>query len=110
MKGVSIALETVVYIILAVIVLTVLLYFLTSQAGPAQVSVNDERTRTTLCGKYVYYDYSCTDSSKVEKDVPNPTILNELTVICKKLESACNTFEQQKCIQRCCRLFCPTTT
>ena len=70
MKGVSIAMETIIYIILAIIVLTVLLYFLTSQAGPAQTRVELENQRNTLCGKYVKYDPTCQDPSEDPEVIP----------------------------------------
>jgi hypothetical protein len=104
MKGISIAIETIVYIILAVLVLTILLYFLTSQAGPAQTSIDNERNRDSLCGKYIGKDITCANPEKVD----DTNIKSQLFDVCKKIESfSCKTSLDKTCIQKCCSIFCP---
>ena len=104
MKGVSIALETIIYIILAVMVLTVLLFFFTSQASPAQNRVELEKKRAQLCGKYIQYDNRCDQLSQVPA-----TIATDLLGVCGKLDvRQCGAGGNNKdCIQYCC-LECPT--
>ena len=63
MKGVSLAIETIIILILAVSVLTVLLFFLRSQVGPAQDTATLLREQTSACSAYVGADPACTDAT-----------------------------------------------
>lgn len=109
MKGISIAMETIVYIILAVMVLTILLFFLTSQASPAQTMTELQNKRTQFCGRYTQYDSRCDRLDQV-RDVPDMvTTVRELLTTCGKLEiPQCGAGgNDQNCIQLCC-LMCPS--
>jgi hypothetical protein len=97
MKGISIAMESIVYIILAVLVLTVLLYFFTSQAGPAEDRFNLEQKRSSLCGQYSRQDISCSDISRVAAPV-----VDELVEVCGRLKEKDCPNNRQKCVQSCC--------
>ncbi len=109
MKGVSIALETIIYIILAVMVLTVLLFFFTSQASPAQNRVELENKRAQLCGKYIQYDNRCDQISRAQSDPIGVDVATDLLSVCSKLDvRRCGAGgNDQDCIQYCC-LECPT--
>ncbi len=108
MKGISIAMETIVYIILAVLVLTILLYFFTSQAGPAQDRTRLEEQRSNLCGLYSQQDVNCNNMNAVDASTRT-----SLLGVCGKLtEPSCaagQNYDAQKCIQNCC-FTCPRAT
>ena len=101
MKGVSIAMETIIYIILAVTVLTVLLFFFTSQAGPTQTRVELENKRAQLCGQYAQADFQCDSPQKA-----NPKTVSDLVSTCKSLDVPECPTNAVNCIQRCC-ITCP---
>jgi len=107
MKGVSLAIETIIYLILAVTVLTILLYFFLSQASPVETEFELRQKQATLCGRYVNVDPKC------EGDGTNPkgdaAVISELVKTCEKLgidPSYCPT-QNLHCIQVCCNV-CPT--
>jgi hypothetical protein len=112
MKGIAIAMETIVYIILAVLVLAVLLYFLTSQANPVQQTAQLERERAQLCSQYVSYDRTCSDITKASgaKTGDNKDLVSELLETCGKIPSASAPigYTSIQKIQRCCYT-CPTS-
>ena len=58
-KGISLAIETIVFIILAVTVMSVLLLFFTKTVGDTQTPIDREKERIILCGKF-FSVYSCT--------------------------------------------------
>lgn len=103
MKGISIAIETVIYIILAVLVLTILLFFFTSQSGPAQQEISLQRERNELCGRIATAEPKCEDLTGV-----NGNELSRLkTDICTTALKLCTGGEDDKvCIKKCC-IFCP---
>ncbi|MBI4896186.1 MAG: hypothetical protein HY832_01425 [Candidatus Aenigmarchaeota archaeon] len=101
MKGISIAIETIVYIILAVTVLSILLFFFTSQAGPSRRDLDYQRIRNQYCGVYANQNPTC-DQAKDAK------LTDEITKIkdaCKNLK-ICTTQPDHECILNCC-IFCP---
>ena len=59
MKGMAIAIETVIYLILGVTVLSIALFFFLTQAGPAQDQFKLESDRNKFCGSYVSIDFEC---------------------------------------------------
>jgi len=113
MKGIAIAVETIVYLILAVTVMTVALMFFLSQGGKAQTDFEIEAARSSACASYQYYDPQCTntDSAKIPKQIQK-----DLNTACAKyserrnLELRCvsgaETIGDIKCVQQCC-LACP---
>ncbi|MBI4170133.1 MAG: hypothetical protein HY514_00420 [Candidatus Aenigmarchaeota archaeon] len=115
MKGVSLAIETIIFIILAVTVLSVLLLFLTGTGGPAQDRVALESNRNIICGDYVRAVPLCDNDGSGSKIKD----LNKLKDICIKLGAAnpqgktpaakdpCGQSGQvEECYAACCRLFC----
>lgn len=102
-KGMAIATDTVIYIILAVVVLTVLLFWFNSEAGRAQNAVELRNKQSALCSQYTGVDPTCEgiggDRPKGFAGTP------ELIKVCKDLKSYnnCNTGSNQLyCIQECC--------
>ena len=100
MKGVAIALETIVYLILAVTVLTVLLYFFTSQANPAQNRLELLRQQQDGCLSFAKQQKSC-------QDITFPQAA-QLEKTCKALNDfqSCRTGGIDQCFRECCRAFC----
>jgi|GEM_PF-2217004 len=111
-KGVAIAIETVIFIILAVVVLTVLLLFFNTQAGTAQDKFKREAERTEFCRQYVQYDPACGNRDEVTG--PNrATILKGINEACGGLNVPnCQRGSEQEaspeCIRNCCSIFCPS--
>jgi hypothetical protein len=110
MKGISIAIETIIYLILAVVVLSVLLMFFTTLGGQSQHQVQMEYQRNQRCGQYTMYDTKC---ESVENNFPKNIqgrgkILEELAKACKYLQfDQCNSDTATiECIKNCC-LGCP---
>ncbi|MBI4163128.1 MAG: hypothetical protein HY513_05580 [Candidatus Aenigmarchaeota archaeon] len=99
MKGVAIAMETVIYLILAVTVLTVLLYFFTSQANPAQNRLELYRQQQDGCLAFAKQQKSCQ-----EIDFPQKA---QLEKTCRQLSEfqSCTT-GGLNCLRECCRTFC----
>ena len=110
-KGIAIAMETIVYIILAVLVLAILLYFLTSQAGPAQSEAELQLARAELCLDYTAYDSTCENPNKIPSNAvtkKNKNLLAELFRVCKAISGTrCSGQLTPACIQTCC-FVCPT--
>ena len=106
MKGVSLAIETIIFIILAVTVLSVLLLFFTKTGGDAQTRTELLNQRDLLCGNFVQNNLKCTVGGQPQ--------ITSLLEVCGKLDAVnCpdgkNTIDstaQSKCIQACCSLFC----
>lgn len=115
MKGVSIAIETVIYLILAVTVLSVLLLFFLKIGGPAQDQYTLEATRNTLCGVYTSQDFACVGKGDNPVSGMDPKKIEELVNTCRELNRRGFAYlcsgpatgsEGLKCIQDCC-LTCP---
>jgi hypothetical protein len=112
MKGISIAIETVVYLILAVTVLSVSLFFFLSQAGPAQDQYTLEANRDRYCMTYVSMDFSC--EGKGTDPVPGASmeLRTKIGTACNEMARRfgfpyeCNGAATLKCIQQCC-ITCP---
>ena len=101
MKGISLAIETIIVLIIAVTVLTVLLMALNMQGGPVFDRLKLERERTDKCGTYAFKDGGKCDTE------PTP----ELVEICKKLDVkicgiAIDTNIAINCGRECCKLNC----
>jgi len=108
MKGIAIAVETIVYLILAVTVMTVALMFFLSQGGKAQTDFEIEAARNSACAAYQYFDPGCTSPSSATPDVKKA-----VSDACKKYSDRrgiglveCNNPDDVTCVQRCC-LACP---
>lgn len=100
MKGVSLAIETIIYIILAVLALSILILFFTTVGGDSQQTIKDEARRSVLCGEYKTFSPGCGDPAGFdEKD--------ELQSVCNKLKAKdCNS-PTKECFQNCCNILCP---
>ena len=116
MKGVSLAIETIIYLILAILVLTVLLTFFLTQAGPAQDQYTLEAKPNSLCGAYVSRDFACTGSAgspKTGEGGVAPKTVEDIGKTCSELNRrfgfayCCSGGPANlKCIQSCC-ITCP---
>ena len=112
MKGISIAIETIVYLILAITVLSVLLFFFLSQAGPSQDQFKLEADRNRYCATYVSKDFSCTGKDGNPVDTVNPDVVNKIKTTCLELNRRfnfaykCDGSNDLDCIKQCC-LTCP---
>ena len=105
MKGVAIAIETVIYIILAVLVLTILLFFFTSQSGPAQQQINLQRERNEICSAIAAKDPKCEDITAIGRAV-GADKLTKLRTGCNTLSLCSQSDTESVCIKKCC-IFCP---
>lgn len=110
-KGIAIATDTIVYIILAVIVLTVLLYFLTRYGGEGESRARLELDRGTQCGILTQYDRDCDEKVDIQgEDAKYNDAQTKLAEICKKLNvPKCSGSKDFACFRNCC-LTCPTKT
>ncbi len=113
MKGISIAIETIIYLILGITVLSVLLFFFLSQAGPAQDQYTLEAKRNSLCGTYTSRDFSCVGKSNNPVDTVDPKVPDDIVNTCYELNRRfgfaykCSSGSSKlQCIQSCC-LTCP---
>jgi hypothetical protein len=113
MKGISIAIETVVYMILAVTVLSVALFFFLSQAGPSQDLYTLESKRDRYCMAYVSMDYGCAGKNGKVVDGTSPEVLKNIGSACLEMTrkfsysyDACGESATLQCIQQCC-ITCP---
>lgn len=116
MKGIALAIETIVFIILAVTVLTVLLFFFTSMGGQSQHEFELQQRRHQFCGKYASIDPKCEqkgfdkvkayDQGKPDKD----QILKNIADACVGLklypQHCSGTTATLPCVQACC-IQCP---
>jgi hypothetical protein len=104
-KGISLATDTIIYIILAVLVLTVLLFFFTKNAGEADRTVDAQMDRNRYCSEYIQIDRQCDGKAELDNE-------NALQTIKPKISAACGELKIQgcpgdlKCIQNCC-IVCP---
>jgi len=114
MKGIALAIETIVFIILAVTVLSVLLFFFTSTGGQAQHEFELQQQRQMYCGRYANIDTACEQSGfdkVVQHDVPlnaKDKILPNILDACSKLRISpqhCGSISLA-CVQACC-IQCP---
>ena len=105
-KGMAIATDTVVYIILAVVVLTVLLFWFNSEAGRTQTRTDLISDQTRLCSQYTGVDPTCAGSGSQPKTFAE---VSKLIKTCKDLKTYtyCNSGSNNLyCVQQCC-FTCP---
>ncbi len=102
MRGMAIAMETVIYLILAVTVLTVLLFFFTSQANPAQNKLELYRQQQDGCLAFAKQQKSCQEVTFPQSP--------QLGKTCRSLNEfqACKAGNEvsKECFRECCRTFC----
>lgn len=101
MKGVSLAIETIIFIILAVTVLSVLLLFFTTVGTPPQNAIELEQKRVTMCGEYIRIWPHC---DQLDNRFSNAAILAN---VCGKLKAAnCDGTASSNCFAECCKTYC----
>lgn len=113
MKGISMAIETIVYLILAITVLSVLLFFFLSQAGPSQDQFKLEADRNRYCSSYVSKDLACAGKGGSPVTDVQSDIVNKIKTTCLELNRRFNFNYCQgdkagdlECIRDCC-ITCP---
>ena len=108
MKGISLAIETIIFIILAVTVLSVLLLFFTKTGGESQSLVELQAKRDIYCGTYVQADPQCnrggTDANG--KEIFSASDKEKFRNVCSKLSVNTCGSASQDCFADCCKLFC----
>ncbi len=107
------AIETVIYLILGVTVLSISLFFFLSQAAPAQDQYKLEADRNKFCGAYVSIDFECKGDNGAPKGASQDVLVG-IGKACGELKRrqgfnyACDgSAANLQCIQSCCYV-CPT--
>lgn len=100
MKGMSLSIETIIILILAVIVLAALLIFASPVFTDAQSGTTNEIKRARLCDAYVQDDPKCDGGRDVDAQI---TI--DLKEVCENL-GKCQGLSGFDCAKDCC-LVCP---
>ncbi|MCX6815229.1 MAG: hypothetical protein NT120_00055 [Candidatus Aenigmarchaeota archaeon] len=109
MKGVSIAIETIIYLIIAIMVMTVLIFFFMSQATPVENTFQWTQDQTRLCGQYLKLDSVCAGDGSGGLKPGTDTLVSTLVGVCAKLNTKdClpGGLNKLNCIQNCC-IICP---
>ncbi|HLD38738.1 MAG TPA: hypothetical protein VJB05_00300 [archaeon] len=111
MKGISMAIETIIYLILAILVLSVLLLFFLSQATPPQDQFALEAKRNSACAAYTTQDFRCVGENG--QPLIGGTIITNIQTSCNELTrrfnggyDKCESGSLLECIKQCC-LTCP---
>ena len=113
MKGVSLPIETIVILVLAVIVLVALLFFFTGIFGPSSSLVKLKQERSIWCGSYQRSNFDCEEGEHEDVD---ENIRIELARICSRLNQEEGGYPDCKydegdvagheCVKKCCSEFC----
>ena len=110
LKGMSLATDTIVYLVLAVLVLTVLLFFFTKNSGEGVDATQLQLDRGRYCSTYIQFDMDCDGSIGTDEGPSNKVFTDEqekLTKICPKINpAACTGQLTNTCLQSCC-FVCP---
>lgn len=126
-KGMSLAIETIIILIIALTVFTALTYFFNLEFGKGQDTVKLLNGQTQWCGAYARQDSKCTqtgyDAMKTSKE--GQETLKMLTFYCGRIQgysncqNRCSTFGDpsqckieatKECVFDCCTLYCPAGT
>ena len=105
-KGISLAIETIIFIILAVTVMSVLLLFFTKTGGEAQTRVDQEKDRIINCGRWTTQKPLCDSADK--NQLTNLDV-DKFIALCKKLDTpACTQTGKTslECLKACCSTYC----
>ncbi len=103
MRGVSLTIETIIIIILAISVLSVMLLFFRQTLGDASPYVKAINDRTKFCGNYHTQSNFCQDHDKVKND-----ILKGIQQACVDINikectgSREGTPASEECVKSCC--------
>ncbi len=101
-KGISLPVNMVIILIIAVIVLGVSLAFLLKVGSPGMDEAANRQLANKLCTQYVGKDPTCSDTSKADSE-----LLEKLAATCAKLNyTECLDIADVSCVKKCCSLFC----
>ena len=105
-KGISLAIDTTIIIILAVVVLAVLIGIFFMAVGPTQTEIGARLKQTQACNTYRGFDADCDGKEYNDyiKNSDNEKLLKELGTACSTLKaSGCypNT-ASRNCVFACC--------
>lgn len=122
MKGVSLPIETIIILALAIIVLGVLIWFFTTSSTPAIELTKLKQDQSIWCSSYQQNNPDCDDTKHREMAADqNSNIIPKIVEICSNLNSkeggysSCTTSnlrpeDANPCIKQCCRMYCGGTT
>lgn len=101
-KGISLATQTIVLLIISAIILGSVLVFYMNTTNPSQKGFTDVAEQTMLCQKQVRYDPRCSTP------LPTGTPYARLLEICTdfKYEKCQPLTSEVECIRQCCANFC----
>ena len=103
MKGMSLAIEAVIIMIIAVSVLTVLMMIFRAEAGEVEDILELRRQQVILCGQYVEYAGADVCDSDTATGFTNGV---DLKIVCVKLKyDACSRGTNLDCFKVCCNNF-----
>lgn len=105
-KGAALALETIVMLILAAVVLGALLAFFLGIFTPTQSETELTRKQLTLCQQIATKDSLCRPGGAAQD------LVNRLAKeVCQSTRPGCSTegpkSREENCIASCCKIFCP---
>lgn len=105
MKGISLAIETIIFIILAVTVMSVLLVFLGKTGGESQTEVSLLKDKEIYCGQYVMQNKMCKGATGDQNAISK---LGGTSGICAKLKvpECIIPNNNERCLPACCSMFC----
>ncbi len=104
-KGISLAIETIIFMILAVLVLSVLLGFLFGPGWQAQNTIEQQRLKTSICIAYTTKSPLCNSDGSGVKDID---ILADVCGPQKLNVAGCAGSRSASCFAECCKGFCKT--
>ena len=104
MKGMALAIETIVVIVIAVLVLVALIAFFLGVFPGGQQQVELISRQTSLCSQYIREDPDCNSPD----DVKNYDLKLELSDVCSQLNHPCSrgSSADAVCVSNCCSTFC----
>ncbi len=127
-KGMSLALETIIILILALSVFTALTFFFNLEFGRGKTTIDLLNGQNQWCGAYARQDSKCTqtgyDAMRTSKE--GQETLKMLTYYCTRLQgypncavqpkcqnndpSKCDKQALKECVFECCTAVCPAGT
>lgn len=103
MKGISMPIETVVTIVIAVIVLTVIVLFFSGQFNPSAGNINAQQRQATNCGVLVRET-----NGKCDRLSSDSSINDNIKQACMDLKGypKCQSGTMEECLKDCCKTYC----
>ena len=103
-KGISLAINQLILLIIAVVVLLVALGIVAGQF-PIINEIKLKQQKVSLCNAYTKGDPECEDVGQVEDD-----IVEKLGEVCQQLKyPGCSGSLSVDCVRKCCDFACPGT-